>query len=83
MIPVTTHRVAPLITESTVLSLGAVLLIFTVSTVLCFGLCRVQKMHLGDVAQSDRVAAIERGRLTDIYRTQPVADDATTTTVAA
>ena len=83
LIPVTAHKVAPLIAQMTIYGLGAVFFILAASTALCFGLCRAQSMHLVDMAQSDRIAVIERGRLTDIYHTKPLADDAGTTTVAA
>lgn len=75
LIPVTAHRIAPVVAEMTILSLGAIVFIFTASTALCFGLCRVQALHLSDVARSERITTIERGRLTDIYHTKPLAHD--------
>ena len=75
LVPVTAQKVAPAIAQITIYGFGAVFFILAASTALCFGLCRVQSMHLVDVARSDRIAVIERGRLTDIYRTKPPADE--------
>jgi hypothetical protein len=75
LVPVTAQKVAPAIAQMTIYGLGAVLFILAASTALCFGLCRAQRLHLGDLAQSDRIATIERGRFTDIYHTKPLVDD--------
>lgn len=61
--------------EILIFSVGAVLFVLTTGATVTFGLYRAHELQVEDMERSDRIANIEGNRLTEIYRTQRVADD--------